>query len=48
MSITINRRFTGLERFGDLRSVRVTIFDPEGADTARSIPAFDVGSAEPK
>ena len=48
MSVTINRRFTGLERFGDLRSVRVTIFDPEGSDTARSIPAFDVGTTTPK
>lgn len=48
MSVNINRRFTGLERFGDLRSVRVTIFDPEGSDSARSIPVLDPGSAEPK
>ena len=48
MSVNIDRRFTGLERFADVRSVRVTIFDPEGADSARSIPVLDPGSAGPK
>ena len=48
MSVNIDRRFTGLERFADVRSVRVTIFDPEGSDSTRSIPVLDPGSAGPK
>ncbi len=48
MSLTIKRRFTNLERFSDLRSVRVTVFDKDGSDTAISIPVGDLGSAQPK
>lgn len=48
MSLTIKRRFTNLERFIDLRSVRVTVFDMDGSDTAISIPVGDLGSAQPK
>ncbi len=48
MSVTINRRFTNLERFNELRAVRVTIYDAEGTESALSIPVADLGSAAPR
>ena len=48
MALNITRRFTNLERFNDLRSVRVTIYDSEGSASAVSIPVADVGSAQPR
>lgn len=48
MSLTLRRRFSNLERFNDLRSVKVTIFDPEGSASAFSVPAADLGSSQPR
>ena len=48
MSLTLRRRFSNLERFNDLRSVKVTIFDPEGSASAFSVPTPDLGSSQPR